>query len=93
MDVYQALSILEQKYPEKYDILTKVPVTFHYKNGTGQDAHHLSFRRPTIVPDIFNNFTRVYYSPPFHGPLQMSPDLVDAFYDGKKGFNVSLQHI
>ncbi|TPX65317.1 hypothetical protein SpCBS45565_g05268 [Spizellomyces sp. 'palustris'] len=76
LDSFKAVDILKTMYPEEYNVLTQVPVTFHYIN----DGHHMHFRRPTIVEDDLNEQRMVYYAPPFQGPLEAEEHLVEPFY-------------
>lgn len=76
LDVFKAVEILKVESPEHYEILQRVPVTFHYNN----DGHHMHFQRPTIVENDLNDGVKVYYAPPFQGPLQVAPEMVDDFY-------------
>ncbi|KAJ3277243.1 hypothetical protein HK104_003519 [Borealophlyctis nickersoniae] len=83
VDSFKAVQILKDRYPEDYTTLTRVPVTFHYIN----DGHHMHFRRPTIVADDLNEHWRVYYAPPFQGPMQVDETDVEAFYRAFQRFN------
>lgn len=79
-DSFKAVEILKSDYPEEFDILSKVPVTFHYDN----DGHIMKYRRPTIEADGLNDHYRIFYSPPFQAPLEAPENLVVPFY---KAFN------
>jgi len=76
MDGFKAADIMKQDHPEEFEVLTKVPVTFHYKIGD----NHRHFRHPTISLDGQNEFQAIYYSPQFQGPLDIPFELVDKFY-------------
>ncbi|CAG8520192.1 4796_t:CDS:1 [Ambispora leptoticha] len=65
-DSFMAVTRLQQQYPKDYEILTKVPMTFHYIN----DGHFMHFNRPVIVIDQANDSMVVNYSPPFQGPIE-----------------------
>lgn len=80
LDVFKAVEILKNAFPEDYQILTEIPVTFHYRN----DGHHMRFTRPTIIQDDINDGLKVFYAPQFQAPLNAPSSKVDAFY---KAFN------
>ncbi|KAJ3086237.1 hypothetical protein HK102_013374 [Quaeritorhiza haematococci] len=77
VDSFQAVEILKKKYPEAFEILSTVPVTFHYMN----DGHHMHQRKLTINPYDRNEYMGVNYAPPFQGPLEAEEHLVVPFYD------------
>ncbi|KDR77096.1 hypothetical protein GALMADRAFT_246282 [Galerina marginata CBS 339.88] len=73
VDALHAASVLREKYPDYFDILTKTPVPFHYIN----DGHHLHREHFTIElrpsssasePEI----SHINYSPPFQAPLPLN---------------------
>ena len=80
--MFKAVQILKEKYPQDYQVLTQVHVTFHYDN----DGHHMHFMRPTIIPNDINEGLKVYYAPPFQGPLEANPEQVPAFYEAFSKF-------
>ncbi|KAJ3182186.1 hypothetical protein HDU85_003228 [Gaertneriomyces sp. JEL0708] len=82
VDSFKAVEILKEKYPEDYEVLTKVPVTFHYIN----DDRHMHFRRPTIVENDLNEHRMVYYAPPFQGPIEAPEEMVEPFYTAFRRF-------
>ena len=75
VDAQHAANRLRETHPADFDVLTKIPVPFHYIN----DGHHLHHEHPTIEledrapsessqrPVRFVNF-----SPPFQAPLPSS---------------------
>ncbi|KAI8915753.1 hypothetical protein EDD86DRAFT_185603 [Gorgonomyces haynaldii] len=87
LDIYGAVHLLKQESPEDYEILTQVPVTFHYDN----DGHYMHYVRPTIVEDDINDGLKVYYAPPFQGPLQAAVDQVSKFYKAFSKFEEILK--
>lgn len=73
------------------DILSRIPVTFHYNAPTS--THRLKYTHQTIArsKDLRNNEAyEVTYSPPFQGPMEFadlkSPDDVIKFYSAFKKF-------
>ncbi|KAJ3188098.1 hypothetical protein HK101_009206 [Irineochytrium annulatum] len=78
LDMLEAVRILRAAHPAHYSLLTRVPVTFHYKN----DGHDLIFHRPTIVEHDANEGVRLFYAPPFQGQLtRVDEDDVVPFYE------------
>jgi gamma-butyrobetaine dioxygenase len=82
LDVYKAVEVLKRESMDHYETLKKVPVTFLYQN----DGYHYHMRHPTITDDDLNGDLKVYYAPPFQGPLQADPSLVPAFYEAFNHF-------
>jgi len=76
MDGFKAAEILRETDYKAFEILAKVPVTFHYRNGD----HHYHLRHPTIKIDLENEFMGIYFSPQFQGPLDVPLDQVESFY-------------
>lgn len=87
VDAYKAVEILKAKHPKDFDILTRIPVTFHYNN----DGHHLQYRRTTLVKDDLNEWCQVFYAPPFQGPLDIDEKDVAPFYDAFRKFEDTLK--
>jgi gamma-butyrobetaine dioxygenase len=87
LDSFKAVQILREKYPQDFDVLTKVPVTFHYRN----DGHIMRYRRPTIVTNDANEDLKVYYAPPFQGPMDVEEELTVPFYSAFQKFTKILQ--
>ena len=82
-DSFKAVEILRKDHPHDFDILSKVPVTFHYNNN----GHHLRFVRPTLVVDDPNHQLQVNYAPPFQAPLEAPYEHVEEFYSAFKIFD------
>ncbi|KAJ3196741.1 hypothetical protein HDU67_003942, partial [Dinochytrium kinnereticum] len=87
LDSFKAVQILKDEFPEDYEVLKKVPVTFHYQN----DGHSLRFRRPTIIDDDPTDKLKVFYAPPFQGQLETDEDMVKPFYRSFGTFSKILQ--
>ncbi|KAJ3334197.1 hypothetical protein HDU76_006569 [Blyttiomyces sp. JEL0837] len=82
LDSFKAVNILKERDPSSYKILSTVPVTFHYRN----DGHIMKYRRKTIVDDDPNEPLKVYYAPPFQGPMEVAEDQVQPFYQAFQKF-------
>ncbi|KAI0041237.1 Clavaminate synthase-like protein [Auriscalpium vulgare] len=92
VDALRAATVLRERAPADFDVLTTTPVPFHYVN----DGHHLHRRHPTIqLADIADPATGVRdvayvnYSPPFQAPL--APDTPPAFYGALERFAALLE--
>ncbi|KAG0356705.1 hypothetical protein BG005_004353 [Podila minutissima] len=82
MDSFKAVELLKQEHPEDYEILTKTPTTFHYRNAD----HHLHYNRPTIALDAMNDTLTVNYAPPFQGPVELPAEKMHGFYRALRRF-------
>ncbi|KAK7692800.1 hypothetical protein QCA50_004434 [Cerrena zonata] len=87
VDAIYAAQELREKYPEDFNLLTTIPVTFHYIN----DGHHLHNAHPTIElaavsgnPAELRPIRHINYSPPFQAPLPLSTP--SEFYSALKRF-------
>ena len=72
VDGLQVARKLRESHPTDFDILTKIPVPFHYI----VDGHHLHREHPTIELASFSlpssepqKISHINYSPPFQAPL------------------------
>ncbi|KAJ3414075.1 hypothetical protein HDV05_007109 [Chytridiales sp. JEL 0842] len=83
LDSFQAVDILRETSPQDFEVLTKVPVTFHYRN----DGHIMKYRRPTIVTNDANEPLKVYYAPPFQGPMDVEEEQTVPFYRAFQKFS------
>ncbi|KAJ3360591.1 hypothetical protein HDU91_004506, partial [Kappamyces sp. JEL0680] len=85
-DVFGSVERFRADHPKEFEILCRVPVTFHYDN----DGKHFEYTRPTINLDR-NDTYHIYYSPPFQGPLRANPKDVPGFYSAFALFESYLQ--
>jgi len=74
--------------PEHFDTLTRCPATF-VKQRDGAD---MMYRRPHIVLDDAEDVVSVSWSPPFEGPLSVSPRWVEAYYRAYAAFERMLDN-
>ena len=75
VDIFNAVDELKLNNPREFEILARVPVRFHYVN----DGKHYEYNRPTICKDFTGDY-KIFYSPPFQGPLNVHVDDADDFY-------------
>lgn len=82
IDSHMAAVRFGEKYPEDFETLLRVPMTFQYTNN-----HH-NFR--CLKPILFRNenlYIGVNFSPQNHGPLAVPPQDVVPFYTAFKRFS------
>lgn len=82
VDAMAAAEEFRRYAPEHFETLTKCPATF-VKQRDGAD---MMYRRPHIVIDDTGAVVSVNWSPPFEGPLSVSPDFVEAYYRAYAAF-------
>lgn len=82
VDAMAAAEEFRRIAPEHFDVLTKCPATF-VKQREGAD---MIYRRPHIVLDDGGTVVSVNWSPPFEGPLSVSPESVEAYYRAYAAF-------
>lgn len=88
VDAMAAAEEFRRIAPEHFDTLTKCPATF-VKQREGAD---MMYRRPHIVLDDAEDIVSVNWSPPFEGPLSVSPRLVEAYYSAYAAFERMLDN-
>lgn len=84
LDALHAAQVLRTTHPTHFDVLTRVPVSFHYIN----DGHHLHHDHYTIElaptttcpPARLLPISHINYSPPFQAPLPVKtpPEFYEA---------------
>lgn len=82
VDSYKAVEIFRQSHPADFQLLTQIPITYHYINND----HWMRFKRPCIQIDGHNQKMTVSFAPPFQGPLEIDADQVVLFYQAFKKF-------
>jgi gamma-butyrobetaine dioxygenase len=86
-DIFGAVERLKIEHPSLYEVLCKQPVRFQYI----VDSKSYEYERPTIQEDSLNDGLRVFYSPPFQGPLNIKPGEADLFYEAFAQFELLLK--
>lgn len=76
IDAMAAAEEFRRIAPEHFDTLTQCSATF-VKQREGAD---MMYRRPHIVLDDNDDVVSVNWSPPFEGPLSVSPHWVESYY-------------
>ena len=76
IDAMAAAEEFRRIAPVHFDTMTKVSATF-VKQREGAD---IIYRRPHIVLDDNSDVVSINWSPPFEGPLCVSPRWVEAYY-------------
>jgi alpha-ketoglutarate-dependent taurine dioxygenase len=82
LDSFMALKILKSQFPQYYQDLSTIPITYHYKN----DGHDMMYTRPLIQKSPFIS-DQVFYSPPFQGYLNLSVSESFKFYTAMSQFS------
>lgn len=80
-DSFRAAIELQREDKSLFDVLTRFPVTFHYRNAD----RHFHQTRPTIVLNG-NSIDHINYSPPFQAPFE-----IDTSADDFRLFHRALQ--
>ncbi len=81
LDSFKAIEILKTQFPQYYNNLSQIPITYHYKNN----GHDMLFQRPLIQKSKFIK-DQVFFSPPFQGTLDLSLEEARNFYPAYKQF-------
>lgn len=58
IDAGRVLSDFRLNYPKQYEILTKIPILFHYKDK----GHHYVYESPIVNLDRFGNFNQIRFN-------------------------------
>jgi len=82
-DAFAAAERLRRKHPAHFLVLCEVHATFHKRNKD----QHMVYRRPHIVVDDWDRIVQVNWSPPFEGPLQARPQMVEPYLKAYKAFS------
>lgn len=69
VDSFKAIENFQKICPQDFDILTKIPLTFHYIND-GHHMHHNQYVIELDKDDNNNSTVCVNYAPPFQGPTE-----------------------
>eukprot|EP00030_Apusomonadida_sp_AF-17_P001179 a180303_28.p1 GENE.a180303_28~~a180303_28.p1 ORF type:complete len:466 (+),score=125.92 a180303_28:116-1399(+) len=87
VDAHRIAFEFERSHPAEFDVLTRVPLTFHYKSS-GQT---MRFVRPLFARGDANEPVHVNWSPPFEGPLTEVPPGTDMglFYKAYARFHAA----
>ncbi|KAL7754439.1 hypothetical protein RI367_000420 [Sorochytrium milnesiophthora] len=77
LDMFAALESFAARHPQHHQVLSDVPVTYHYDH---YPKHHYHFRHPLVARSDSNEHMRAFYAPPFQGPLEAEPEHVVPWY-------------
>eukprot|EP00123_Amoebidium_parasiticum_P015601 comp23057_c0_seq1/m.36927 comp23057_c0_seq1/g.36927 ORF comp23057_c0_seq1/g.36927 comp23057_c0_seq1/m.36927 type:complete len:456 (-) comp23057_c0_seq1:498-1865(-) len=76
VDGFHVATQLRAKEPEAFDILSRVPVTYHYRTAT----QHRRFKHKIITLHDDGSLDKLHYSPPWEGSLDAPVELMTDFY-------------
>mmetsp|Transcript_13123 Transcript_13123/g.15875 ORF Transcript_13123/g.15875 Transcript_13123/m.15875 type:complete len:421 (+) Transcript_13123:93-1355(+) len=88
IDAFAAARRIRENTPEHFKVLCNTYATFHKLNAD----KHMMQRRPHIVLDDRDEIVGVNWSPPFEGPLQVSPDEIAPYFAAYKAFSDELNN-
>jgi len=72
-----AIEKFREAYPDMFDILTTVPVTFKFVC----EGRVFQSKKPIITVNEANEFIRLNFAPPFHSEIALNDNNVQEFYE------------
>jgi len=87
-DSYLAAEKFQESYPDMFDVLTKVPVTFKYV----VDGKVFQSRKRIICVDGDNDFVRLNYAPAFHSEIGLDNETAPLFYEALSNLDAILHN-
>ncbi|CAH1791212.1 unnamed protein product [Owenia fusiformis] len=81
LDIFHIAEEMRQLYPEKFEVLCRVPATFQKIHYERERPVHMVYQRPHIILNHNDQITGVHWSPQFEGPLMAQPGDVEPYYD------------
>ena len=91
LDAFPAAYGFQTAFPEHFSTLTTVPATFQKVHYDRERPVHMMYQRPHIQLNHRGEVIAVHWSPPFEGPLQVHPNLVERYYSAYHHFAKWLQ--
>eukprot|EP00127_Corallochytrium_limacisporum_P004032 Clim_evm81s156 gene=Clim_evmTU81s156 len=87
VDAFKLTKDLKEQDPEAFHMLATYPMTFHYNH----DGHRRRYERPIFHMGNTNRFddglpSKIYYAPPFEGPLRLPASIMDDYYAAYRQF-------
>lgn len=87
IDAFYVAEKLREKYPHHFQTLLKVPATFKKIHFDRKNPAAYLYQRPHITVNSHQKVTDVVWSPPFEGPLQVSEELVEPYFEAYQAFS------
>lgn len=91
VDGHAAAELLRKHHPEAFDVLTKVPATFQKYHFERAHPLRMYYQRPHINVNYKGDVTAVFWAPPFEGPLHVSSESVEPYYEAREKFEKVLK--
>lgn len=90
IDVMAAAEAFRKICPDLFQVLCSVPATFmKQRPGSDRIYQRAHFRTESnLIDDPDSPVVSVHWSPPFEGPLQVSPEVVDKYYLARNAFEL-----
>lgn len=86
IDAHAVAEELQVRDPGAFSVLSKVPATFQKDHLHRDEPLKMFYQRPHITTNLLGEVTAVFWSPPFEGPLRVSPEFVQPYYDAYRTF-------
>ncbi|XP_071834435.1 gamma-butyrobetaine dioxygenase-like [Apostichopus japonicus] len=86
IDAFYAAENFRQEHPHHFQTLLKVPATFKKIHFDRDNPAAYLYQRPHITVNSHQKITNVIWSPPFEGPLQVSEELVEPYFEAYQAF-------
>jgi len=84
VDMFECVRILRQNFPDAFDVLARVPVTFSITDYEKDDPIHVLHRKPIINLDYDDQVVSVAWNPGTEQPLRVHEEDVDDFFSAYK---------
>ena len=88
LNAFYEAELFRKEHPAEFDVLSKVPAAFHLNvadaNLPGPVPY--SYSRPHITLNSLGHITGVSWAPDLHGPMAVSPELVQPYYEAYNKF-------
>lgn len=103
LDGFEAANHFRKEYPEMFEVLCRVPATFHKvrkdathdpnedRNRTALEPARMVYQRPHFQVDSNSNILGVFWGPMFEGALLCSPEDVVPYYEAYRAFQGVLE--
>lgn len=81
VDVFHVAEQLQREYPEYFETLLHVPATFQKIHDDDKRPSHFVYQRPHVTVNCFGKVTGVFWNAQAEGPLQVSEEMVQPYYE------------
>jgi len=96
MDAHAQAELFRARHPEAFEALSRIPATFQKQRKEGDAlqqaaAASMEYRRPHIDVNKRGEILRVFWSPPFMGPLRVPAQDVEPYYKAIRAFETFIE--